>query len=556
MDELTRMANAVLQPGFDGLTPPDWLRRSLADGLGGVLLWDRNVAGPAQLAELTRALRAENPAVLVAIDEEGGDVTRLESRTGSSWPGNAALGVADDVELTRAVATEIGRDLAAAGINLNYAPVADVNVNPNNPVIGVRSFGADPGRVAAHTAAFVTGLQSQGVAACAKHFPGHGGTTVDSHVGLPVLDDDAGDLAAALTPFRAAIDAGVRAVMSAHILLPAIDGVPATLSRRLLTGVLREELGYAGLVITDAIEMAAIKKTYGLEEGAVRAIAAGADAVCIGGWRDAEAVVARLRDAIAAAVRTGRLDEQRLAEAAARTLQVAAWAFGARDDDTTRTARDNGDTTRTARDDDDTTRTARDDDDMTRTARDNGDTMIKAGNDTTTRAGHDGETTPKADDGDTTIWAGDRTIGLIAARRALRITGALRPLPAAPHVIELSPAVNAQIGPDTRWGLTAALARELPATTGLRCAEPPGDPAALAAAAAGRPLVIAVRDAHRHPWIAAALGALLAARPDATVVEMGLPHGEPPPCAAYVATYGAAAVCALAAAEALTGTDR
>jgi len=486
MSELTRLANAVLQPGFDGLTPPDWLRRALADGLGGVLLWDRNIATPAQIIKLTEALRVENPDVLIAIDEEGGDVTRLESTTGSSWPGNAALGVIDDVELTRAVAGAIGRELSAVGINLNYAPVADTNVNPNNPVIGVRSFGADYGRVAAHTAAFVTGLQAQGVAACAKHFPGHGDTSIDSHLGLPVVDDDAEGIAfGALIPFQAAINAGVHAVMSAHIVLPAIDSMPATLSRRLLTGILREDLGYDGLVITDAIEMAAIKKTYGLEEGAVRAIAAGADVVCIGGWRDAKAVVARLRDALTAAVRTGRLSEERLAEAARRARRVAAWSAGTR-----------GDHTGTA--------------------------------------------------------AGDRTIGLAAARRALRIVGTLAPLPAPPHVIELSPLVNAQIGPSTQWGLTAALTRQLSATTGQRLTGPPDDVAALAAAAAGRPLVIVVRDAHRHLWVTATLQTLLKARPDAGVVEMGLPHSQIPPSVAYLATYGAAAVCSLAAAAALT----
>jgi beta-N-acetylhexosaminidase len=486
VSELTHLANAVLQPGFDGVTPPDWLRRALADGLGGVLLWDRNIAAPAQLAELTAALSAENPDVLIAIDEEGGDVTRVESATGSSWPGNAALGSVDDVELTRAVADAIGRDLAAAGVNLNYAPVADVNVNPDNPVIGVRSFGADAGRVAAHTAAFVAGQQARGVAACAKHFPGHGNTAVDSHLGLPVLDDDAAALAAgALIPFRAAIDAGVRAVMSAHIVLPAIDSVPATLSRRLLTGILREELGYDGLVITDAIEMAAIKKTYGLAEGAVRAIAAGADVVCIGGWRDAQSVVTRLRDALVDAVRTGRLAEQRLAEAADRATRVAAWSA-------------------------------------------------------TVRGNHAGAS------------VGDRTIGLTAARRALRITGTLTPFSSAPHVVELAPRVNAQIGARTGWGLAPALTRLLPATTAERLTGPPADVEALVAAGAGRPLVVAVRDAHRHSWITATLRLLLKVRPDATVVEMGLPHGEIPPCAAYLVTFGAGAVNGLAAATALT----
>ncbi len=184
-DTLTRDALTVLQPGFAGTTAPDWLLRRLGEGLASVGLFGRNIASPGQLAALTAQLRAERDDVLVAIDEEGGDVTRLEVRSGSSFPGNHALGAVDDVELTRAVAHELGRRLAACGVNLNWAPSADVNSNPSNPVIGVRSFGADTELAARHTAAYVTGLQSAGVAACTKHFPGHGDTAVDSHHCLP-----------------------------------------------------------------------------------------------------------------------------------------------------------------------------------------------------------------------------------------------------------------------------------------------------------------------------------------------------------------------------------
>lgn len=190
-DTLTRDALTVLQPGFTGTTAPDWLLRRLGEGLASVGLFGRNIASPEQLTALTAQLRAERDDVLVAIDEEGGDVTRLEVRTGSSFPGNHALGAVDDVELTREVAAELGRRLAACGVNLNWAPSADVNSNPSNPVIGVRSFGASSKLVARHTAAYVTGLQSAGVAACTKHFPGHGDTAVDSHHALPRIDVDA-----------------------------------------------------------------------------------------------------------------------------------------------------------------------------------------------------------------------------------------------------------------------------------------------------------------------------------------------------------------------------
>ncbi|MGW4905847.1 glycoside hydrolase family 3 protein [Streptomyces sp. NPDC004270] len=326
-DRLSRDALTVLQPGFTGTTAPDWLLRRLGEGLASVGLFGRNVASPEQLTALTAQLRAERDDLLVAIDEESGDVTRLEVRTGSSFPGNNALGAVDDVELTREVALELGRRLAACGVNFNWAPSADVNSNPANPVIGVRSFGADPELVARHTAAYVTGLQSAGVAACTKHFPGHGDTAVDSHLALPRIDATADVLhARELVPFRAAIAAGTRAVMSAHILVPALDpDRPATLSRTILTELLRGELGYDGLIVTDGIEMQAISAAYGIEHGSVLAIAAGADAICVGGGLSDEETVRRLRDALVAAVHSGELPEERLAEAADRVRSLARW---------------------------------------------------------------------------------------------------------------------------------------------------------------------------------------------------------------------------------------
>ena len=334
--ELERLAAACLFPGFAGLTPPDWLRSWLGAGLGGVVLFSRNVADGEQLAALTRALRADRPDVLVAVDEEGGDVTRLEADRGSSYPGNLALGAVDDVELTRRVGAAIGRDLASVGIDLDLAPVADVNSNAHNPVIGVRSFGSDPSLVARHVAAFVEGVQGVGVAACAKHFPGHGDTDLDSHLELPVVTADLATLAAReLVPFRAAVDAGVRAVMTAHVVVPAVDDVPATTSAGVLQGLLRGELGFGGLVITDALEMQAVAGSAAMDEVAVRALAAGADALCLGA--DVHAGhVERAHRAIITAVRAGALGEDRLEQAAARVAETVRWTAAVpavRDDD-------------------------------------------------------------------------------------------------------------------------------------------------------------------------------------------------------------------------------
>jgi beta-N-acetylhexosaminidase len=322
VSELERLALRCIWPGFEGLEPPDWLRRRLEAGLGGVVLFGRNCAGVDEVAALSAALRSERPDVVVATDEEGGDVTRLEVATGSSFPGTLALGVVDDLSLTEDVARGIGALCAAAGVNLNFAPVADVNSNPDNPVIGVRSFGSEPELVARHVAAYVRGLQSTGVAACAKHFPGHGDTSEDSHRSLPVSH---GELAGALLPFRAAIDAGARSVMTAHIVVPELDDCPATVSRRILTGLLREELGFDGVVVTDALEMQGLAASVGVEEGAVQSIAAGADALCLGSDLRDESVES-VCQGLVAAVEDGRLPLERLAEAAARIERLAAWA--------------------------------------------------------------------------------------------------------------------------------------------------------------------------------------------------------------------------------------
>jgi len=322
---LAQLADSVLLPGFTGSTAPDWLRRRISGSLAGVCLFSSNVGKPEQLRSLTDSLRSERENVVISVDEEGGGVTRLDAATGSRFPGVAALGRADDVRLTEQIGAAVGRLVGQAGITLNFAPCADVMADRFNPVIGIRSFGADPALVARHTAAFVTGHQSTGVAACAKHFPGHGDTDVDTHLSVAVIDSDLESIrSTALLPFVAAVEAGVASVMAGHLLVPAVDTLPASISRRWLTDILRLELGFSGAVVTDALEMAAIAATYGMVEGAVMAIEAGADLLCLGTDDATPDLLDAISAALIAAVRTGRFPESRLVEAAGRALTLSA----------------------------------------------------------------------------------------------------------------------------------------------------------------------------------------------------------------------------------------
>src|SRR5258708_4207902 len=268
-DPSTRLARATLLAPFPGATAPRWLLDELKQGLGGVTLFalNGNVPSTEELTALTAARREVSDPV-ITIDEEGGDVTRLAHLTGSPYPGNAALGAVDDVDLTRLVHRSIGAELSAAGVNMDFAPSVDVNSADDNPIIGIRAFGSDPALVARHAAAAVTGLQEAGVAACAKHFPGHGATLGDSHLGLPVVDADLDLLdRRELVPFRAAIEAGTHAIMTAHIMLPHLTGTdPATLSHAAITGLLRERLGYQGVIVTDALDMHGASGVIGIPE--------------------------------------------------------------------------------------------------------------------------------------------------------------------------------------------------------------------------------------------------------------------------------------------------
>ncbi len=327
---LLRAISATLMPGFDGLTLPRWLAAEFEAGLGSVCLFDSNIADPEQLHALTSAIHRIRSEALVATDEEGGDVTRLHHARGSLHPSAAFLGHQDSPEATEAVGHGIGTELRAAGIDLNLAPDADVNSNPRNPVIGVRSFGSDPELVARHVAAYVRGLQGAGVAACAKHFPGHGDTAADSHHDLPVVDVERQVLAAReLVPFRAAVEAGVLAVMTSHILVPAVDpDLPATLSPRVLA-LLRDDLGFGGAIVSDALDMAGASGGRGIAEAAVLALGAGVDLMCIGSGNTGDQLAA-IRAHIADAVRSGRLAEARVFDAARRVADLATAIDGLR----------------------------------------------------------------------------------------------------------------------------------------------------------------------------------------------------------------------------------
>ena len=483
---LCKLADAVLIPPFPGPQAPRWLLAALDRGLAGVTVFGPNIADPEQVAGLTAELRSAGGAPLIAIDEEGGDVTRIAHLTGSPYPGNAALGAVDDVSLTADVYWALGTDLAALGFNVDLAPSVDVNTAADNPVIGTRSFAADTGVVSRHGAAAVTGLQAAGVAACAKHFPGHGSTRLDTHDTLVTVDASLDLLARRdLPPFTAAIKAGVRCVMPGHLRVPELTGdLPATLSAAALTGLLRGEWGFSGVIISDALEMRAVSGRYGVPEAAVRAAAAGTDLLCLGRDQNEDSYLA-VRHALCVAVSTGRLPAARLQEAAARVADLRAWLAHA---------------------------------------------------DTATGRG------APASEG--------AQPGLRAARRAVRVSGAVRPL-THPVVIEMSARENIAVG-GVPWGLgpwlPAAAIERVPAS--LAESGVPALVDAAVARAAGRPIVVVVRDAHRHPVARALVTCLLEARPDAVVVEMGLPVWRPP-AGPHIATYGAAHTNAQAAAELL-----
>jgi beta-N-acetylhexosaminidase len=317
--------------GFDGTDVNPELRQMIAEyHIGGVVLFARNIGSPRQVAALTNelqqiAIENGNPGLFIAIDQEGGRVARLtEERGFTEFPSAMAIGATADPQNAYRMASAMAAELRAVGINTDFAPDLDVNNNPANPVIGTRSFGSNPNKVAAFGTAFTRGLQENGILAFGKHFPGHGDTAIDSHFALPSVPHDRARLdQIELLPFKAAIAQGVTGIMSAHVTFPAIDptpGMPATLSSLVLTGLLRDELRFEGLIATDSLEMGALSTNgYPPPIGAALAFAAGADLLLFN--RDHpmhKEVFANLLQAI----QEGRVSQERLDTSVHRILEV------------------------------------------------------------------------------------------------------------------------------------------------------------------------------------------------------------------------------------------
>ncbi len=299
-------------------------------GLGGVTLFRRNIEEPMQVAELAREIRGLVPGtpLWVAIDQEGGRVARLRAPF-TEWPPMATLGRSGDPELCRRFGRALAAELAAVGVTLDYAPVLDVHTNAANPIIGDRAFSHDPDVVAACGTMVIEELQRAGVAACGKHFPGHGDTAVDSHLALPVVEHPPDRIRRVeCVPFRAAIAAKVAFMMTAHVLVPSMDAaLPATLSRPIVDGLLRHELGFEGVILSDDLEMRALADGWPLGEAAVQSIAAGCDGVLLcralseARDRDLDAH-AEVLEALVHAVEDGRIPYARFDDALVRQRQA------------------------------------------------------------------------------------------------------------------------------------------------------------------------------------------------------------------------------------------
>ena len=314
----------LLIGSFPGTTVPKDLR-SLAKefNLGGVILFSRNVEAPEQVAELAgdaESLGRGMPA-WVSIDQEGGRVARLKEPF-TRWPPMAVLGRAKSEGLAERFGRALARELRAVGITLDYAPVLDIHTNPKNPVIGDRALAEKADEVARLASEIIRALQSEGVAACGKHFPGHGDTSTDSHLELPLVEHPPDRLRAVeFEPFRAAIREQVAFIMTAHVLVPALDEQrPATLSPAIVQRLLREELGYAGVILSDDLEMKAVSARTAVPAAAVQAIQAGCDAVlvCSG---DVDLQAATL-EALVKAVEAGDISRARLDDAMQRLTKA------------------------------------------------------------------------------------------------------------------------------------------------------------------------------------------------------------------------------------------
>ncbi len=312
--------------GFSGPSVDDEARQLIRGfEVGGVCLFKRNIVGTEQVARLNDELRGLLGGAVppfIAVDQEGGNVVRI-SRGAVVLPGNMALGATRAANLAYQAGKAQGEDLRRLGFNMNLAPVLDINLNPKNPVIGIRSFGDRADLVSELGAEFVRGQEDAAIVTVAKHFPGHGATGSDSHKALPVMDETEAEVLAQVAPFQAAMKGGLDGIMTAHVALPKMTGddLPATLSPKILTGLLREKVGFTGLVMTDELEMEAIADRFGVGKAAVMAVAAGADMVLIP-WRPEKKV--EVRRALLAAAESGALPRARLDEAVRRILAAKA----------------------------------------------------------------------------------------------------------------------------------------------------------------------------------------------------------------------------------------
>lgn len=326
MKTLTSSDRTILStfsPGFGGAVVPEWIKPWLDNGLGSVTLFASNTPNFEATATLISELRSYNSDVLVAIDEEGGDVTRLFVREGSRYPTPALLGQCDDEELTFQSYHSMGTVLRQLGIDITYAPVADVVAFENNPIVGVRSFGMSTDIVTRHVAQAIKGLQDAGIGACVKHFPGHGAVLEDSHHDLPRIKLSLADYETQhILPFKNAIDNGVAAVMIGHLIAEALDPeMPASLSPKVIGQYLRGTLGFKGLVVTDALDMGAIGGPTMIHDSGFKALLAGADLLCFSGMGDQSQFVSSSFDYIKNALENDKLSLTELEESGQRMAQ-------------------------------------------------------------------------------------------------------------------------------------------------------------------------------------------------------------------------------------------
>lgn len=308
--QATQLTATRVVIGFHGTSVDSNLASRLEEGrLGGVIWFARNVESVEQIVSVNEELigRTQKNPIFISVDQEGGPVARFRDGF-TQFPAMGTLGAIDDISLTERVATVMGKELFAVGINLNFAPVVDVNTNPDNPVIGARAFGSDPSLVSRHAEVFVKALQATGVMASAKHFPGHGDTDTDSHEVLPSVNHNPERMEQVeLFPFAQMAACGVATIMTAHVMYPALDqDLPATLSRSLLQGVLREKLCFSGVCVSDDLEMKAITQGWGVPQAAVLSVAAGADLVLVCHTEDAQF---QAQEALAKALVDRAIDE-------------------------------------------------------------------------------------------------------------------------------------------------------------------------------------------------------------------------------------------------------